>query len=137
MFYFLVSNLVKGDTEMRLRTIYIIGSICYIILHAFLYRKQSPEYLIKYRHYMYYLCIVDIILTGTYMYITRPSNQKVIEHEPIVNNVDTIQPARMTNNKPDLSNKPEELQEITKPEITKPEISNQSDEGTFIPLYDN
>ena len=134
MFYFLISKLVKGDTEMRLRTIYILGSICYIILHAFLYRKQSAEYLVKYRHYMYYLCIIDVILTGTYMYMTNKTSSS---NTPAITN--TVQTDSIPDNKPNLSNnKPVELPVSveTKPEQNQP-ANEQQDEGTYIPLYEN
>ena len=75
MFYFIASQILKkinsNETcmENKLRNIIIVGSICYIVLHAFLYKKNTPVKLEKYRHYIYYMFLIDGILSCSYVYL--------------------------------------------------------------------
>ncbi|AYV83540.1 MAG: hypothetical protein Hyperionvirus8_24 [Hyperionvirus sp.] len=70
MFYFIASKIwIAGDSETRMRNILLTGSICYIILHAFLYGGGCPESLARFRGYIYYLFVVDAILAGSYVWL--------------------------------------------------------------------
>jgi hypothetical protein len=75
MFYFIASKILKKINstetcmETKLRNIIIVGSICYIILHAFLYKKNTSVKLEKYRHYIYYMFLIDGILSCSYVYL--------------------------------------------------------------------
>jgi hypothetical protein len=75
MFYFIASKILKkinsNETcmENKLRNIIIVGSICYIVLHAFLYKKNTPVKVEKYRHYIYYMFLIDGILSCSYVYL--------------------------------------------------------------------
>lgn len=79
MFYFLVSKFIAGN---NLKYIFIIGSICYIILHAYLFGNNSGETTQKFRQYLYYLFAIDAILTGSYIWLFGES-RKTIEDDEI------------------------------------------------------
>ena len=69
MFYYIVSKipLIAGITDdTKLFKIFVIGTICYIILHAFLFSSigEQIEIIQKYRNYMYYLWAADLLVTG-------------------------------------------------------------------------
>lgn len=68
MFYLIVSRLpiISSSYGNRLFRTFIIGTICYILLHAFLFSKYNSESEIinKYRSYIYYIWGVDLIVTG-------------------------------------------------------------------------
>lgn len=72
MFYFIVSKLpiISNITDQsKLYKIMIVGSICYVILHAILYSNigENIELIRKYRKYMYYLWGLDTVLTAGYL----------------------------------------------------------------------
>jgi hypothetical protein len=72
MFYFIVSKLpiISGITDgTKLYKILVIGSICYVVLHAILYSNigENIELIRTYRKYMYYLWALDGVLTVGYM----------------------------------------------------------------------
>jgi len=79
MFYFIANKILKKinsnetSMEIKLRNIIIVGSICYIILHAFLYKKNTHPKLEKYRHYIYYMFLIDGILSCSYVYLFNKS----------------------------------------------------------------
>ena len=68
MFYFIVSRLpiISNVEDGKLFRVFIIGTICYIILHAFLYSgyNEKSEFIKKYRSYFYYMWGADLALTG-------------------------------------------------------------------------
>lgn len=68
MFYFIVSRIpmISNVDEGKFLRIFIIGTICYVILHAFLYSKynENISFITNYRSYLYYLWAADIVLTG-------------------------------------------------------------------------
>lgn len=66
MFYFITSKFIKSND---LKSIFIIGSICYIILHAYLFGNNANGTTEKFRHYMYYLFVLDVVLTGSYSWL--------------------------------------------------------------------
>lgn len=67
MFYFLASKFITGSDSLR--SIFIIGSICYIILHAYLFGNNASDSTQKFRHYLYYLFMIDAALTGSYIWL--------------------------------------------------------------------
>lgn len=68
MFYFIVSRIpmISNVDEGKFLRIFMIGTICYVILHAFLYSKynENIDFITNYRSYLYYLWAADIVLTG-------------------------------------------------------------------------
>ncbi len=85
MFYILVSRIPfiynvpeKKDKMFR---IFLIGSICYIILHGLLYSKKFLEnsFIQKYKSYLLYLAGIDFVLTGG---IVAFLDKKTLEVEP-------------------------------------------------------
>ncbi len=72
MFYFIVSKLPiiagisDGTKEFK---ILLIGSICYLVLHALLFSNigNNIELITKFRNYMYYLWAIDGALTTGYL----------------------------------------------------------------------
>lgn len=69
MFYYIVSKLpaiVSVNDDSRVYKIFIIGSICYVILHAYLFSNigENIELVKKYRNYIYYLWVLDLAFTG-------------------------------------------------------------------------
>jgi hypothetical protein len=86
MFYYIVSNLsfIKSITDSsKFLKILIIGSICYIVLHAILFSNigDNIEVLRKYRNYVYYLWVADCALTyGKVQYVDRVE-KNLVEYE--------------------------------------------------------
>ncbi len=74
MFYILVSRIpfiynIDNKKDKLFRT-FLIGSICYIILHGFLYSKKftGNNFVEKYRSYLMYLAGIDFTLTSGIIY---------------------------------------------------------------------
>lgn len=79
MFYYITSKLpiISATDESRSIKIFIIGSILYIILHAYIFSSSNKgsEYVTKYGKYMYYLWGADLALSGlTGQFNLRASN---------------------------------------------------------------
>lgn len=82
MFYFIISKIpmISKIKEDKLFKIFIIGTICYIIIHTFLYSNYNTfEYGINYRQYIYYLWCFDLILTGIIVKLFSNSNDDLDE----------------------------------------------------------
>lgn len=78
MFYFAVSRLpiISNIEDGKFFRVFIIGTICYIILHAFLYSDyNNSEFVKKYRSYLYYLWGADLALTGILIKVFGESSQ--------------------------------------------------------------
>lgn len=94
MFYLIASKfpiIARDTSKYKFLKILVIGSLCYIVVHAFLFSKQSDQFeLIKqYRSYLYYLIGLDLL--ATYL-MNRPQNNEQIkdneENEDNENNED-------------------------------------------------
>jgi hypothetical protein len=78
MFYFLVNKIYKKN----LMKPFIIGSISYIILHAYLFSKNNENSkLYKLRNYLYYIFGVDIVVTGIYSLLYNNNIKQEITNE--------------------------------------------------------
>lgn len=81
MFYFIVSRLpiISSVEEGKFLRIFIIGTICYIILHAFLYSNYNSgsEIVQKYRSYLYYLWGADLLITGLIVKLFGGNNNEI------------------------------------------------------------
>ncbi len=70
MFYILVSRVPfiynVPDKKDKMFRVFLIGSICYIILHGLLYSKKFLEnsFIQKYKSYLLYLAGIDFVLTS-------------------------------------------------------------------------
>lgn len=88
MFYFITSKLpiISLSDESRLIKIFIIGTIIYIILHAYLFSNSNKdsEYIVKYGKYMYYLWGADLALLG--LTNNSKSTQNIDESDEEPNN---------------------------------------------------
>jgi hypothetical protein len=64
MFYTIISKLPIIEGEYRNLIIFIVGTILYIIAHAYLFSKQSEsnELFVKYRDYLYYMFGLDCLI---------------------------------------------------------------------------
>jgi len=117
MFYFIVSKLPfiyrDDDSRGKLFKIFIIGTLCYIILHAFLYSGYSTgiELIQKYRSYIYYVWGADLLMTSLF---TLMFEQKQVQQENLI----------------EESDDETEMTETTmnRPNITKEEIERQKEE---------
>jgi hypothetical protein len=65
MFYYLISKLPIFHGNNRRFKIFVLGTIFYIIAHAYLHSKlnESNIFISKYRNYLYYLFGIDCVLT--------------------------------------------------------------------------
>jgi hypothetical protein len=69
MFYFLIdkylNDYLSQDPENRAFKIYAIGTVLYLIIHVLLYSSLCDNYnlIMKYRHYLYYLMLIDSLAT--------------------------------------------------------------------------
>ena len=79
MFYFLASKYITFGND-SFRNIFIIGTICYIIVHAYLFGANAGETAQRFRHYLYYLFVVDAILATSYIYLFGKSTKET-EHD--------------------------------------------------------
>jgi hypothetical protein len=85
MFYILVSRIPfiynVPDKKDKMFRIFLIGSICYIILHGLLYSRRFLEnnFIQKYKLYLLYLAGIDFVLTGG---IVAFLDKKTLEVEP-------------------------------------------------------
>lgn len=80
MFYFLASKFITFGND-SFRNIFIIGSICYIILHAYLFGNNASETVQNYRGYLYYLFLIDAALEGTYMWLFGSNKAEMVEDD--------------------------------------------------------
>jgi heme/copper-type cytochrome/quinol oxidase subunit 4 len=72
MFYFIVNKLLSSITdESKTIKVIIIASICYIILHAYLFShmNENNEMIQKFKNYIYYMFLIDASLTGLYIWM--------------------------------------------------------------------
>ena len=76
MFYLLCKKVIPKSDNANLK-IFVIGSIFYLILHALLYYSGTTyPFLLKYRHYIYYLMLIDAAITGiSYIMANRKETQ--------------------------------------------------------------
>lgn len=58
------------DEKSRLLRVLVIGVLCYVAIHSYLY-SQSNEYILKYRNYFMYLACVDILAILTIYYLSE------------------------------------------------------------------
>lgn len=77
MFYYIVSNLpfIKSiDDDSKFFKILVIGSICYVVLHAILFSNigENIELIKNYRKYLYYLWGADTVLSYVYVRFFAP-----------------------------------------------------------------
>lgn len=67
MFYFFVSKIPvinNPNDEHRLFKVFIVGSILYLILHAYFFSSPNSDFMDKYGKYLYYIWAGDLGLTG-------------------------------------------------------------------------
>ncbi len=67
MFYLLGNKLLSlMSDDSRTRKVLIIGTLCYIILHVYLFARynENAEMITKYRNYIYLMFAADLIYTG-------------------------------------------------------------------------
>lgn len=81
MFYFIASKFISSHNSSRSKYVLIVGSICYIILHAYLFADKHGETVTKFRHYLYYLFAIDAALTGAYMWLFGSEDKSYEEDE--------------------------------------------------------
>src|SRR5437660_388532 len=78
MFYYLVSKLpiINSISDGKFFKIFLIGTICYINLHAYLFSKSASgsEFISKYRKYLYYIWGLDLTITGIMIKLFDNSN---------------------------------------------------------------
>lgn len=134
MFYFIASRIWMGNNETRLRNILLTGSICYIILHAFLYGNTSSETLARFRHYIYYMFAIDAILAGSYVWLFGTNNvdKNIDENDNDDNDNDSE-----NEEKPNVIPRWPDKKSITKPGTTtikKPNINGQKGSDSKEPI---
>lgn len=80
MFYILVSRIpfvynINNKKDKLFRT-FLVGSICYIIVHGLLYSKKftGNVFIEKYRNYLLYLAGIDFTVTSGMVYLLDKKN---------------------------------------------------------------
>lgn len=73
MFYFISSKFIPRNDNF-FRNVFIIGSLFYIFIHAYLFSNGNNK-IQCYRHYIYYIFLIDIALTCSYI-LLYDNNQK-------------------------------------------------------------
>jgi hypothetical protein len=89
MFYILVSRVPfiynVPDKKDKMFRIFLIGSICYIILHGLLYSRKFLEnsFIQKYKSYLLYLAGIDFVLTSGIVVVLdkKPTENSYIEND--------------------------------------------------------
>src|SRR5579872_5226137 len=102
MFYFLVNKLLTSITdESRTMKIIIIGSMCYLILHAYLFSiaGENSDLIKRFRNYIYYMFLADAVITGTYVWLFSKSNN--IDNESIDNDANDCEDENKVDDKGD------------------------------------
>lgn len=161
MFYTIASRLIKTNSPKNNLYIFLVGSICYVIIHWQLHLKTQVGIAEKIRNYLYYVMIADIGMAYalTHFYPKKPVLTNETEDKQIAENIEEvrkmqqqrqreIQEQKKTNtieNKPDETadkniNKTAEKQETPEtpenPENNEKESSEtQTPEDTDIPKF--
>lgn len=79
MFYLILSKILKKK-QVTPQTIFILGSICYILIHAILYSKNNTNKILQdKRKYIYYIFLFDVAVTGSYFYLFKNKSVKTVE----------------------------------------------------------
>jgi hypothetical protein len=96
MFYYIVSKIpiISSNDESRFFKIFIVGTILYIILHAYLFScsNKNSELISRYAGYMYYVWGADFAITGiTNQMSTHKSSEEDSEDEQqVINQSETM-----------------------------------------------
>jgi len=87
MFFTLISNTLfrKITTSKEYLYIFIIGAICYSIVHWYLHSKQQEGIAEKIRQYLYYVMICDVIATVAIKKFYPVKESKKVEHHEETN----------------------------------------------------
>ena len=125
MFYFIASKIWSANKPGYLRNIIITGTICYIILHAYLFGKNRSESVSKFKNYIYYLFLIDSILVGSYIYLFNRGSIEESDLDQDTNNDDLD-----TRDLPLRLSDVQEIDELDESESTKEKLNTKSDRGT-------
>lgn len=155
------------DAKSRLLRVLVIGVLCYVAIHSYLY-SQSNEYILKYRNYFMYIACVDILAILTIYYLSdsnvkpkRKVKKNTKVNNKVTNKVDNklindispdilintqteiIPQAKMKNSNIETNNNKMDLF-VTQDEITtnsipvyKSKSKNKKEDMDSIPMYKN
>jgi hypothetical protein len=68
----------KLDNKTRNLRLLILGAILYIAVHSLIQSKylESDELVKNYKHYLYYITAIDLVIVGIFMYLQNNSDNK-------------------------------------------------------------
>lgn len=143
MFYNIISRIpkiVEATKKKKLLYISIIGTLIYIIIHAFLFSKQSESIgvITKYRYYIYVIMLLDFGIMYLMLKDDNVKSKEVVESVPskVPQNKESV-PVQETSE--EVSSSDESSVSIKKPikqkeqkkdeEVNDEEISNNEEEN--------
>lgn len=86
MFFYIVNKLLTqlSNDENKMDKVIIIGTLCYVILHGFLYSlyNSTNQLISKYKYIIYYIFSLDVIITSTSYFIYGNKKKAIEEVKP-------------------------------------------------------
>jgi len=79
MFFFLAYKIFASEENVNTTKILMTGALCYILLHGVLFSKEleNNELVQKFRNYIYYIMLLDGLLTSTYIYLFTTTEEQI------------------------------------------------------------
>lgn len=140
MFYYIVSKLpFINNTDGRLWRTFVLGTMCYLIMHAFIFSKytENMELLQKYRNYLYYLWGTDLLITGILIKLFNDDADDEMVEKPVgkkMSNTDVNKALseiktniKTDNNEPDIFIKETKKASINNKEESPKKNANKKD----------
>lgn len=145
MFYTIASRLIKTTSPQNNLYVFLVGSICYIILHWKLHLTAQVGIVEKVKRYLYYAMVADVgIAYALKKFYSKKQPDLAIDttERRIEQKIDEVRKIQQQNNEQKkqnaIENKPEEIpvkpEEPTK--INTPVESTQTPDDTDIPVFD-
>ncbi len=140
MFYLISSKLPLISTERNSSTklfrSFIVGSICYIILHGYLFSQKFKDNNLvqKYKKYIYYLLGADLLMTSIIIkFLTKsqpemPKQIRMEENDDNDSEMPNIPPQRIQEN-----NIPQYAGKMTHPQLSRQQIMEEFYKNQNIP----
>lgn len=131
MFYLISSKLplisTEKNTSTKLFRSFIVGSICYIVLHGYLFSQKFKDSALvqKYKKYIYYLWGADLLMTSIIIkFLTKSQPEKLKDNneeseDDGIPDVRSEEMARIRMNPQHMAGK------VTHPEMTRQQIMEE------------
>lgn len=145
MFYTIASRLIKTTSPQNNLYVFLVGSVCYIILHWKLHLTAQVGIVEKVKQYLYYAMVADVgIAYALKKFYSKKQPDLAIDttDRRIEQKIEEVRKIQQQNNEQKkqnaIENKPEEIPiKLDEPaKIKTPEESTQTPDDTDIPIFD-